>query len=48
LDKTVSVLQLGLVDYEEACRLQEVVAAARLGLDHVVITSVARDDLPDG
>jgi len=35
-----------LVDPEEPQRVAE--AAARLGLRHVVITSVTRDDLPDG
>ncbi len=33
-------------DYDEPRRVAEAVAA--LGLEHVVITSVARDDLPDG
>jgi lipoyl synthase len=33
-------------DPEEPARVAE--AAARLGLRHVVVTSVARDDLPDG
>lgn len=36
----------GGVDGQEPERLAE--AAARLGLKHVVITSVTRDDLPDG
>ena len=31
---------------DEPARVAE--AAARLGLKHVVITSVTRDDLPDG
>jgi lipoic acid synthetase len=35
-----------LVQDDEPARLAE--AAARLGLRHVVITSVTRDDLPDG
>lgn len=35
-----------LVDPEEPRRVAE--AAARLGLKHVVVTSVTRDDLPDG
>lgn len=34
------------VEFDEPDRLAE--AAARLGLKHVVITSVTRDDLPDG
>ncbi|MCA9103078.1 MAG: lipoyl synthase [Planctomycetales bacterium] len=34
------------LDADEPARLAE--AAARLGLEHVVITSVTRDDLPDG
>jgi lipoic acid synthetase len=34
------------VELDEPARLAE--AAARLGLKHVVITSVTRDDLPDG
>jgi lipoic acid synthetase len=34
------------VEFDEPDRLAE--AAARLGLAHVVITSVTRDDLPDG
>jgi lipoic acid synthetase len=34
------------VEHDEPDRLAE--AAARLGLKHVVITSVTRDDLPDG
>jgi lipoic acid synthetase len=34
------------VEQDEPARLAE--AAARLGLKHVVITSVTRDDLPDG
>jgi lipoic acid synthetase len=34
------------IDPEEPERVAE--AAARLGLEHVVITSVTRDDLPDG
>jgi lipoic acid synthetase len=34
------------VEHDEPQRVAE--AAARLGLDHVVITSVTRDDLPDG
>lgn len=34
------------VEHDEPERVAE--AAARLGLDHVVITSVTRDDLPDG
>jgi len=34
------------VDAEEPGRLAQ--AAARLGLGHVVVTSVSRDDLPDG
>jgi lipoyl synthase len=33
-------------EHDEPARLAE--AAARLGLKHVVITSVTRDDLPDG
>ncbi|MGE5619161.1 MAG: lipoyl synthase [Sphingomonadaceae bacterium] len=36
----------GPPDPEEPSRVAE--AAARLGLRHVVVTSVARDDLPDG
>ncbi|MDQ3811224.1 MAG: lipoyl synthase [Chloroflexota bacterium] len=36
----------GEVDWTEPMRLAE--AVARLGLRHVVITSVTRDDLPDG
>lgn len=36
----------GPLDAEEPIRLAE--AAKRLGLNHVVITSVTRDDLPDG
>lgn len=36
----------GAVDWGEPKRLAE--AVARLGLQHVVITSVTRDDLPDG
>lgn len=35
-----------LLDAEEPVRLAE--AARRLGLEHVVVTSVTRDDLPDG
>ena len=34
------------VDVDEPARVAE--AVARLGLEHAVITSVARDDLPDG
>ena len=34
------------VDPEEPARVAE--AAARMGLEHVVVTMVARDDLPDG
>ncbi|MBY0459490.1 MAG: lipoyl synthase, partial [Gemmataceae bacterium] len=34
------------LEMDEPARLAE--AAARLGLKHVVITSVTRDDLPDG
>jgi lipoyl synthase len=36
----------GAVDLDEPARLAE--AAVLMGLKHVVITSVARDDLPDG
>ena len=36
----------GPVDEAEPQRVAE--AAARMGLDHVVVTMVARDDLPDG
>lgn len=36
----------GPIDPEEPARVAE--AARRLGLEHVVITSVTRDDLPDG
>ena len=36
----------GRVDWDEPRRLAE--AARHLGLRHIVITSVARDDLPDG
>lgn len=36
----------GALETDEPARLAE--AAARLGLKHVVITSVTRDDLPDG
>ena len=36
----------GPVDSEEAERVAE--AAVRMGLEHVVVTMVARDDLPDG
>src|ERR687887_415583 len=36
----------GTVDWGEPKRLAE--AVARLGLRHVVVTSVTRDDLPDG
>lgn len=35
-----------VVDADEPCHVAE--AARRLGLKHVVITSVTRDDLPDG
>ena len=35
-----------VVEDDEPARLAE--ASARLGLKHVVITSVTRDDLPDG
>mgnify|MGYP006294452515 CR=1 FL=1 len=38
--------ELEPVDPEEPQRLAE--AARRLGLEHVVVTSVTRDDLPDG
>lgn len=38
--------QPGALDPEEPERVAE--AAARLGLRHVVVTSVTRDDLPDG
>ncbi len=34
------------LDADEPCRLAE--AAVRMGLSHVVVTSVTRDDLPDG
>ncbi|HET9630423.1 MAG TPA: lipoyl synthase [Novosphingobium sp.] len=34
------------VDHEEPAHVAE--AAARMGLEHIVITSVDRDDLPDG
>ena len=34
------------LEVDEPARVAE--AAARLGLKHVVITSVTRDDLPDG
>lgn len=34
------------VDHEEPARIAK--ASAALGLEHVVVTSVARDDLPDG
>jgi lipoic acid synthetase len=36
----------GLVDWEEVERLAR--AVEELGLRYVVVTSVARDDLPDG
>lgn len=36
----------GSVDWEEPARLAE--AVARLGLHHIVVTSVTRDDLADG
>ncbi len=36
----------GPADPEEPARVAE--AAARMGLEHVVVTMVARDDLPDG
>jgi lipoic acid synthetase len=36
----------GALDWEEPLRVAE--AAASMGLSHVVITSVTRDDLPDG
>ena len=35
-----------LVDYGEPSRVAE--AVRMLGMDYVVITSVTRDDLPDG